>query len=306
MASDHEVVAVYCQPDRPAGRGRKIKPGPVRACAEAHGIPVHQPTTFRNDDSLATLAELDADVMVVVAYGMLLPAAVLETPRLGCVNIHGSLLPRWRGAAPLHRAILAGDKTTGITIMQMDEGLDTGAMLASRDIDIGIDTNSADLHDVLAVVGAELLIETLEPWCLGTIIPQEQNNEYTTYASKLEKQEAMIDWSQTAAAIDRQIRAFNPWPVAETVLQGERTRIWRARILSVAEQVPSKSSTPIDSAAPGTILRCERDGLWVATGDGVLAIEELQLPGKRAVTYTDFVNSRDVTGAVMGQPVERN
>ncbi len=230
--------------------------------------------------------------MVVVAYGVLLPVEVLNIPHLGCVNIHGSLLPRWRGAAPIHRAILSGDSTTGITIMRMDEGLDTGPVLSTQEHVIEPGATAADLHDALADVGAKLLLETLEPWCRGSITEQAQQSEFATYAAKLEKQEAMIDWTQSAAQIDRQIRAFNPWPVAETLLQGERTRIWKARVNHAAE--------PVAEVTPGKVLRCQRDGFWVQTGEGVLAIEELQLPGKRAVAFTDFVNGRDVTGVVLG------
>lgn len=302
--STHDVVAVYCQPDRPAGRGRKVRSGPVKACADTHKIPVVQPTGLRDEASQATLSALKPDVMVVVAYGILLPAEVLAIPRLGCVNIHGSLLPRWRGAAPLHRAILAGDSATGITIMQMDEGLDTGPMLSSRDTAITPETTSASLHDVLAGIGAELLLETLEPWCLGQIEPQTQNAQQASYAAKLEKQEAIIDWSAPALAIDRQIRAFNPWPVAETVLQGERLRIWRSRVPTSVELKERQITSSSDDQMPGQIILCRREGFWVRTGEGVMAIEELQLPGKRAMAYLDFVNSRDVTGIVLGSPEE--
>lgn len=284
---------MYCQPDRPSGRGRKLKPGPVKACALEHGIPVRQPTSLRDPDVQRELAELQADVMVVVAYGLLLPPAVLIMPTLGCLNIHGSLLPRWRGAAPLHRAILAGDDTTGITIMLMDEGLDTGPMLSRMSVPVHPSTTTATLHDQLADIGAHLLLTTLQDWCEGNITAREQDAGLATYAAKLEKTEAVIDWQQSAIEIDRQVRAFNPWPVAETTLNGERLRVWCSRI-------DSDSALPASDRPAGSVVQSDRSGIRVQCGTGTLVIEELQLPGKRSMSAADFVNANDVSAAMLG------
>jgi len=293
--SEHTVQAVYTQPDRPAGRGRKLQASPVKKIACQHGIPVRQPPSLRDPEVQRELAADTFDVMVVVAYGLLLPPAVLEMPRLGCLNIHGSLLPRWRGAAPLQRAILAGDRQTGVTIMLMDEALDTGDMLAQTTVDIQARTTAASLHDVLAEAGGRLLQETMEAWCRGDLVAQAQNHTLANYAGKLDKGEAMIDWHTPATEIDRKIRAFNPWPVAETTLAGERLRLWCSALC--ATDADSRAAV---QSVPGTVLHCDRAGLLVQTGAGVLVILELQLPGKRAMSARDFVNGRDVTGTVLG------
>jgi methionyl-tRNA formyltransferase len=261
----------------------------VKALALEHGVPVHQPVNFRAEADVAVLEALGADLMVVVAYGLLLPQRVLDAPRLGCVNIHASLLPRWRGAAPIQRAILAGDAATGITIMQMEAGLDTGPMLHIRRLPIGADETAGSLHDKLSMLGAEALLEALAGFEAGTLRPVAQDDSAATYAKKLQKDEALIDWRRPAAQIERQVRAFNPWPVAETRLDGQALRIWRAAALGGGQV-----------GAPGTVLAASRDGIDVATGDGVLRVLELQPPGRRAMTARDFLNARRVDGVTLG------
>lgn len=284
LHTQHEVVGVYTQPDRPVGRGRELKPSPVKELALARQLPIFQPVSLRDSQAQAELAELNADIMVVAAYGLILPKAVLNTPRLGCINVHGSLLPRWRGAAPIQRAILTGDKETGITIMQMDEGLDTGAMLYKMACPISDHDTSASLHDRLALLGGDALLTVLEaiehdePYA-----PEAQNNELATYAAKLTKEEGLINWSLPALQISRAIRAFNPWPVCYTTTQGQTVRIWQGH--RVAEQQTT--------APAGMIIKADKQGLWVATGDGeVIAIDTLQLPNGKALAFNDVLNSR--------------
>jgi methionyl-tRNA formyltransferase len=281
-------VAVYTQPDRPSGRGRKTRPSPVKATALTAGIPVLQPTTLRDAEAIAELAALQADLMIVAAYGLILPRAALDAPRLGCINIHASLLPRWRGAAPIQRAILAGDQMTGICIMGMEAGLDTGPVYLSRKVGITADETGGSLHDRLAAVGAEALLAVLPAILDGSAKPEPQDDDRATYARKLDKAEAEIDWTRDAPAIERQVRAFNPWPVAQTRLGGEVLRLWLARAL------------PGGGGPPGAVLQAGRDGIDVATGDGLLRILRLQAAGKRPVDAADFVNSRDLGGAVFG------
>lgn len=290
LTTSHQVVAVYTQPDRPAGRGRKLQPSPVKKLALEHGIEVRQPAKLKDPADQAALGELGADLMVVVAYGLLLPQAVLDAPRLGCINIHASLLPRWRGAAPIQRAILAGDDESGVTIMQMEAGLDTGPMLHILKTTILRDDTGGSLHDRLAELGARALLESLAAIADGSLIPHPQDDALATYAKKLDKGEARIDWSQTAAEIDRQVRAFNPWPVAQCDFDGQVMRIWQAR--PVEDELPSKSQ-------PGQIVGAGKSGIDVATGSGLLRILELQLPGKRALTAADFLNAHRVDGVVL-------
>ncbi len=287
LDSEHRVVAVYTQPDRPAGRGRKLSASPVKALAVRHQIPVYQPKTLKGAHEQEQLAALHADLMVVVAYGLLLPQAVLDTPRLGCVNIHASLLPRWRGAAPIQRAILAGDSETGITIMRMDAGLDTGPMLHTLSCPIEPQDTAGSLHDRLAPLGADALMQALPAIADGSAVERTQDNDLACYAHKLNKEEAALDWSRPAPELERQVRAFDPWPVAQTRYEGQVMRVWSGRAIS-------------GSGAAGTVLAAGRDGIDVACGDGLLRIERLQMPGKRAMSSADFLNAHDPLGAILG------
>lgn len=290
LASPHEVVAVYTQPDRPAGRGRKLAASPVKQMAGANGIPVHQPPTLKNDEAVAGLAALRPDLMVVVAYGLLLPQRVLDVPRLGCVNIHASLLPRWRGAAPIQRAILAGDDRTGVAIMRMEAGLDTGPVYLARETSIRPGESAGELHDRLSQLGADALMEALPGIADGSLAPRPQQDADASYAHKIEKAEGLVDWHVPAVQIQRQVRAFNPWPVAFTTLDGEPLRIWEAEV------APDFSA----GDRPGRVIRAGRDGIHVATGQGVLAVTRLQQAGKRAMSAAEFVNARDLAGVVLG------
>lgn len=292
----HQIVGVYSQPDRPAGRGRQLTASPVKQCAVAHDLAVFQPEHFKDPASVAELQALQPDVVVVAAYGLLLPAAVLEIPALGCLNIHASLLPRWRGAAPLQRAMLAGDKTTGVTIMLMDEGLDTGAMLGTDSVDITPQMICAELHDELSQLGGETLLKLLPKWCRGEIEAQAQpQTDNVTYAAKLTKSEARIDWAQPALMCHRKIMAFNPWPVAETLYDGKRLRLWRSRL-----QVADLRQNSEEAAVPGQVIKASGDELWVQTGEGVLALESVQMPGKKAMPVSEFMNSRELDACVFG------
>jgi methionyl-tRNA formyltransferase len=283
-------VAVYCQPDRPTGRGRRVRSGPVKALARELGLPVHQPETLRDPSAQAELAALAPDLMVVVAYGLLLPPAVLVAPRRGGINVHASLLPRWRGAAPIQRALLAGDAETGVSVMQMEAGLDTGPVLHSRRCPIGPRETGASLHDRLAALGSAALVETLEALERGPVAARPKDDGAATYAPKLDKAEAEVRWREPAAAIDRQIRAFNPWPVATTRLGETVWRLWEA------EPEPG----PAD-AAPGTVVAAAGDAIRVATGDGVVAVRRLQLPGGRPVAARDYLNAHpSPRGRVLG------
>jgi methionyl-tRNA formyltransferase len=281
LASSHEVVAVYTQPDRPAGRGRKLTLGPVKQLALEHGIEVRQPASLKDVDAQTELKNLNADVMVVVAYGLILPAAVLQAPRLGCINIHASLLPRWRGAAPIQRAILAGDTESGVTIMQMDEGLDTGAMLLKRSCPITPQDTAQTLHDRLAEIGAAAAVEVLDGLSEAAFEAETQDESQACYAAKLSKGEAAIDWRRPAIEIERLVRAFNPWPVAQTDYEGQTVRIWQAQALD----------NP-GSAEPGVIVKATKEGIDVATGDGLLRILTAQLPGGRPLAAVDLLNAR--------------
>ncbi len=290
LSSAHRVVGVLTQPDRPAGRGRELRASPIKLLALDAGLPLAQPATLKTPESRVELASWAPDVLVVVAYGLILPPAVLGLPRLGCVNIHGSLLPRWRGAAPIQRAILAGDTETGVTSMHLDAGLDTGPTLLERRHRIGSHDTAGDLHDALAELGAAALTEALDGLAAGTLPATPQPAAGATYAPKLEKAEARIDWSADALEIDRRVRAFNPWPVAETTFGGETLRILRAH-----------AAGPVATeAAAGTLLGLAEDGLHVACGTGVLAVSELQRAGKRPVSARDFANAVRLEGTRFG------
>jgi methionyl-tRNA formyltransferase len=281
LSSGHEVVAVYTQPDKPAGRGQKLTASPVKELALAHDLPVYQPASLRNETAQAELAALGADLMVVVAYGLILPKAVLDTPRLGCINVHGSLLPRWRGAAPIQRAIWAGDAETGVTIMQMDVGLDTGAMIRKVSCPIASDETSASLYDKLAGLGPQALVDTLDAMAAGDTAAEPQDDALANYAEKLSKEEARIDWSMDAVAIERCIRAFNPWPISWFEVAGQTVKVWQAEVLPQAH-----------GQAAGTLLKADKQGIEVATGQGVLRLLTLQPPGKKAMSVADLLNSR--------------
>lgn len=283
LASEHEICAVYSQPDRPAGRGRKLTASPVKQLALEHGIPVEQPLNFKQENSIQTLADYQADLMIVVAYGLLLPQKVLDTPKYGCINVHASLLPRWRGAAPIQRAILAGDKESGVCIMQMEAGLDTGPVLLEARCAIKVDDNAQDLHDRLAKLGAQTLLDCLDNFAALQKSAKQQEDSLSCYAEKLQKQEALLDWQQPAKQLLRQINAFNPWPVAQTVWRGETFRIWQAELLASDTQ-----------AAASEIIAVGKTGIDVATTEGVLRIKQLQVPGKRAMAVSDFLNANQI------------
>ncbi len=281
LASEHQVVAVYTQPDRPAGRGKKLTPSPVKILAEQNGLPICQPASLKSEQEQQILAQFDADIMVVVAYGLLLPSAILTTPKRGCINVHGSILPRWRGAAPIQRAIWAGDTNTGVTIMQMDEGLDTGDILSIKTLSIDDEETSASLYDRLAILGPDALINCLAKIAANSAEPVKQDDSLANYAQKLTKEEAKIDWHQSAIHIERCIRAFNPWPMSYFVLNEQNIKVWQAKVLD-----------EICTKAPGTLIRADKQGICIATGEGILNITELQLPGKKAMSAADILNSR--------------
>ncbi|WP_447529741.1 methionyl-tRNA formyltransferase [Vreelandella sp. TE19] len=298
LESGHQVVGVYTQPDRPAGRGRKLTPGPVKRLALEHELPVYQPMSLKGPAAQAELAALEADIMVVVAYGLLLPQAVLDTPRLGCINVHASLLPRWRGAAPIQRAIEAGDAASGVTIMQMDAGLDTGAMLSEIRTPITEHTTGGALHDQLAEDGARALIETLNALRQASATATPQPLEGVTYAAKLSKAEAELDFTQSADVLARKIRAFNPWPVAWCALGDERLRLYMARAEGPAPH----------SSAPGTLLAHGDDHLRIACGEHghqVLCVSHVQLPGAKMLPVSALLNApqpRLAPGSQLGTP----
>lgn len=281
-AAGAEVVAVYTQPDRPAGRGRKLAAGPVKVAALAAGLPVEQPESFRAEADRDRLAAYAPDLMVVVAYGLILPRKVLAIPRLGCWNVHASLLPRWRGAAPIQRAILAGDSKSGVDLMQMEAGLDTGPVLIERQTDIASDETGGSLHDRLSTLGADALAEGLRRVMGGeTLSPRIQAEAGVEYAHKLDKVEARLDFQLPAMALERKVRAFNPWPVAEADVAGERLRIWAARALDAPT-----------TAEPGQIVAATRDGIDIACTEGVLRLTSVQRPGGRPIGAADYLNAR--------------
>lgn len=282
LDSRHQVIAVYSQPDRPAGRGKKLHASPVKEVALAQDIPVYQPLNFKSPEAVAELAALNADLMVVVAYGLILPKVVLDAPRLGCINVHASILPRWRGAAPIQRAIEAGDSETGVTIMQMDVGLDTGAMLITAFCPILAEDTGGSLHDKLISIGTPALLEALDQIAAGTLRPKKQDDSQSNYAPKLSKEEAALNWQIPALELERKVRAFNPFPIAHTKPAGtsddQRIRVWAA-----------KTSDNPTTAAPGSITHVDAAGLWVACAQGQLILEQLQLPGKKAMSVSEIL-----------------
>ncbi len=280
LTGPHQVVAVYTQPDRPAGRGQKLQPSPVKQLALQHDIPVYQPKSLKKAAAQQQLAALDADLMVVVAYGLILPKAVLDMPRLGCINVHGSLLPRWRGAAPIQRALWAGDSETGITIMQMDEGLDTGAMLSKVSCPILATDTSASLYQKLAQLGPQALLAAVADLPALQQQAEAQNEHLANYAEKLSKDEARLDFNKDAAALEREIRAFNPWPVSYLELPQGTVKVWQA-------QVASSLSGPV-----GSILKADKTGIYIGCQQQVLQITQLQPPGKKPMSAADFLNGR--------------
>ncbi len=283
IGAGHEIALVLTQPDRPAGRGLQPRPSEVKVLAQAHGIPLAQPVTLRDDVAIAQLAAVDARVMVVAAYGLILPQRVLDLFPLGCVNIHASLLPRWRGAAPIQRAILAGDARSGVSIMRMEAGLDTGPVYLERPLAIEPRDTAGTLHDKLASLGAQCIVDALVGLTEGRLVAHPQSNEGVTYAHKITKEEAEIDWRRSAVTLDRMVRAFNPFPVAATRLAGQPVRVWQA--------------APVANAAepPGRVLRADSDGIVVACGEGALRIEALQRAGGRRLTAAEFLRGVPVT-----------
>ena len=290
LDSPYEIVAVYTQPDRPAGRGQKLMPSPVKQLALEHHIPVMQPPTLRVPEAQAELAALKPDLLVVVAYGLILPQVVLDIPRLGCINSHASLLPRWRGAAPIQRAIEAGDSESGVTVMRMEAGLDTGPMLLKSVTPISADDTGGSLHDRLAKLGPPAVIEAIAGLAAGTLQGEVQDDSLATYAHKLNKDEARIDWNRPAVELERVIRAFNPWPICHSTLNGEALKVLAATLADAQGE-------------PGQIIAASKDGLIVGCGAGALCLTRLQLPGGKALNFSDFFNSRRekfAVGTVLG------
>ncbi|MCP4877073.1 MAG: methionyl-tRNA formyltransferase [Gammaproteobacteria bacterium] len=285
----HQLVAVYTQPDRPAGRGRKVHPSPVKIRALESALMIRQPDSFASEEEVDRLRALNADLMVVAAYGLLLPAAILTAPRFGCVNIHASLLPRWRGASPIQQAILAGDEQTGVTLMKMDEGLDTGAMIANRKVAIEPDWNAARLHDELAPLGAELLQESLRDIEQALRQARPQDDTQATYAPRLVKQQAEIDWNKPAAVLAREVRAFNPWPVSHTRLKNDNLRVWSAAL-----------SLDFKARKPGLVVAHDARGIYVSCADSVLQVTELQFAGRSRCSASQALNARSLNGCLLG------
>ncbi|AGE20262.1 TPA: methionyl-tRNA formyltransferase [Serratia marcescens] len=281
LSSEHQIVGVFTQPDRPAGRGNKLTPSPVKALAEQHQLPVFQPKSLRPEENQRLVADLNADVMVVVAYGLILPQAVLDMPRLGCINVHGSLLPRWRGAAPIQRSLWAGDSETGVTIMQMDVGLDTGDMMHKIACPIESSDTSASLYDKLAQLGPQGMLTTLRQMADGSATREVQDEALVTYAEKLSKEEARLDWTLSAAQLERCIRAFNPWPISYFTIDDQPVKVWQASVLAQSA-----------NAEPGTVVHADKQGIQVATADGILNLIQLQPAGKKPMSAQDLLNSR--------------
>ena len=291
LDAGRQIVAVYTQPDRPAGRGQKLMPSPVKQLAPQHGIAVYQPQTLRDPAAQAELAALAPDLMVVVAYGLILPQVVLDTPRLGCINSHASLLPRWRGAAPIQRAIEAGDASSGVTVMQMEAGLDTGPMLLKVTTTITAEDTGGSLHDRLAQLGSAAVVEAVTKLAAGELRGEVQDDSLATYAHKLNKDEARLDWSRPAVELERLVRAFNPWPICHSTLNGEALKVHAAQLGE-------------GQGTPGSVLAADKSGLTVACGEGALRLTRLQLPGGKPLSFADLYNSRReqfAPGLVLGQ-----
>lgn len=282
ICSEHQVVGVFTQPDRPAGRGNRLTSSPVKQLADQHSLPVFQPCSFRKSEAQRWVIDLNADIMVVVAYGLILPQEVLSFPRFGCINVHGSLLPRWRGAAPVQHALLAGDKQTGITIMQMDSGLDTGVMLHKATCAIQPDDTSFSLYNKLAKIGPVALLSTLQQIAAGSTFAEPQDDTFATYACKLSKKEARLDWRLPAVQLERCVRAFNPWPTSYFLLAGQAIKVWEVCVYA----------WQFVSEAPGVILSTDKAGIHISTGDGALTLTKLQLEGKKSMPVQDLLNSR--------------
>jgi len=295
-------VAVYTQPDRPAGRGRKLTASPVKQTALELDLRIEQPVNFKDPDAIATLESLQPDVVVVAAYGLILPPAVLAIPKHGCLNIHASLLPRWRGAAPIQRALLAGDKASGASIMVMEEGLDTGPVIAVCEIPVHDNMTAAELHDRVSLDGAETLVAVLPAWCRGEQAATAQDEANVTYANKLHKQEANIDWSQPALSIHRQVMAFNPWPVAQSPFDAERMlRIWRSALTSSSSGNATEGLQQLpENAPPGSLHVASGERLFVVCGDALLELLDVQLPGRKAMSAADFLKSNQLEHHVLG------
>ena len=279
LDTSHQIVAVYSQPDRPAGRGQKLTPSPVKQLALQHEIPVYQPQSLRDPAAQAELAALVPDLLVVVAYGLILPQAVLDIPRLGCINSHASLLPRWRGAAPIQRAIEAGDSESGVTVMRMEAGLDTGPMLLKVHTPIAAEDTGGSLHDRLAALGPQAVVEAIAGLAAGSLVGEVQDDSLATYAHKLNKDEARLDWTRPAVELERLIRAFNPWPICHSSLNETPLKILAGHLADGQGQ-------------PGAILAASKDGLTIACGQGALCLTRLQLPGGKALNFADLYNSR--------------
>lgn len=291
LTSGHDVVAVLTQPDRPMGRGRKVQFGPVKSVAIAAGLPVLQPEGLSGPAEQQQLAALSPDLMVVVAYGLLLPEPVLRIPRFGCVNVHASLLPRWRGASPIQSALLEGDSETGVSIMQMDAGLDTGPVYCSESVSVKPHESAAELHDRLAALGGRLLADSIDPILAGELHATAQPVTGVTYAGRIRKADSVIDWSATAKRIDQLIRAYNPWPVAQTSLDGKQLRCWAA-------YADDQSTDTHDR--PGTVVGQNEHGIKVQTGKGILVLTQVQIPGRKRMAATEFAHARPLAGVVLG------
>jgi len=278
--SEHHISAIYTQPDRPAGRGRKLQQSAVKTWAEPLNIPIHQPQNFKTNDAIDTLAKLKPDLMVVIAYGLILPQAILDIPRFGCINVHASLLPKWRGASPIQHAILHGDNESGVTIMQMDAGMDTGAIYTQATCPIHSHDTSQQLHDRIAELAAQPLLTTIEAIAAQSAHPEQQNNSLATYAPKISKQDAAINWSKSALEIDRKIRAFTPWPICFTHVGDQAMRVFKSEVINQTTHKP-----------PGTIIALDKCGMLVATGHGCLLIDSIQFPGGKPLSIADWLNA---------------